>query len=563
MKKEMTMETRLLIAFALMGVVLIGSSYLIPRTEPPAPAKAETAAKATPGEAPAPATAPTPAPPPAPMPGAITAPSEQTVEIETDLFNVKFSNRGAVVRSWILKQYKDTQGQPLDVVNARALELIGEKALPPPFALAFKQAPSNDPNDDLFIVARSADGLSVTFAFSDGRISARKTFTFQRNSYLLQLETEVLENGVLLPHTLVWRGGFGDNTVANVTNDSYTLYYDEPNQDLVKKRAGDAEDGPFSASGQFAFAGIEDKYFAAVADVPQGAVIELTTFADSVPNAVGQDQKRVGAAFGGSGANRFPLYVGPKDMDTLAAVDPRLRQVIDWGWFFFLAQPLFYALAWTSATLTHNYGWAIVLVTVVINTLLFPLKLSSMKSSRKMQALQPQVAAINEKYKGMSMKDPRKQKQQEELMELYKKNDVNPVGGCLPILLQIPFFFALYKVLNIAIELRGSEWLWISDLSQPEAIAIRILPVLLVVTQIVSQQMTPAPGMDPMQQKMMRYMMPAIFGYMFWFQPAGLVLYWLTGNVVSIAQQWILNRTLPPPAIAVAAAAPAAPKKRK
>lgn len=553
------METRLLVAFALMGVVLIGSSYLIPQPEPPAPpAKVEAPGKAAAASAPA----PSPSPAPAALPGAVAAAEEQTVEIETELFKVTFSNRGAVVRSWILKPYKDSQGQPLDVVNARALELTGGKALPPPFALAFKQAPSNDPNDDLFAVTRSEDGLSVTFAFSDGRISARKTFAFQPNSYLLNLETEVLENGVLLPHTLVWRGGFGDNTVANLTSDSYTLYWDEPNQELVKKNASDAEDGPFSVSGQFAFAGIEDKYFAAVADVPQGATIELDTFADPVPDAADQDQARVGAGIGGSGANRFPLYVGPKDMDTLAAVDPRLRQVIDWGWFFFLAQPLFYALAWTSATLTHNYGWAIVLVTVVINTLLFPLKLSSMKSSRKMQALQPQVAAINEKYKGMSMKDPRKQKQQEELMELYKKNNVNPVGGCLPILLQIPFFFALYKVLNIAIELRGSEWLWISDLSQPETIAIRILPVLLVVTQVVSQQMTPTPGMDPMQQKMMRYLMPAIFGYMFWFQPAGLVLYWLTGNVVSIAQQWILNRTLPPPAAALAAAAPAAPKKK-
>ncbi len=199
--------------------------------------------------------------------------------------------------------------------------------------------------------------------------------------------------------------------------------------------------------------------------------------------------------------------------------------------------------------MAHNFGWAIVLVTVAINLVLFPLRISSMKSSKKMQSLQPQIAAINAKYKNLSMRDPRKAEQNQEMMDLYKKNGVNPVGGCLPMLLQLPFFFAFYTVLTVAIEMRGSSWLWVHDLSQPETLAIRVLPILLIVTQFLSQKMTPSPGMDPTQQKMMM-IMPIALGYMFYFASAGLVLYWLTGNLVGIVQQMLLNRGgSPPPAV--------------
>ncbi len=196
----------------------------------------------------------------------------------------------------------------------------------------------------------------------------------------------------------------------------------------------------------------------------------------------------------------------------------------------------------------HNYGWSIVLVTVIINLILFPLRLTSMKSSRKMQSLQPQINAINEKYKGYPIRDPRQSDKNQEIMDLYKKNDVNPVGGCLPMILQLPFLWAFYKVLAVSIEMRGAHWLWVTDLSQPEALAIHMLPVLLIVTQFLTQRMTPSPGMDPSQQKMMM-VMPLIFGYMFYFASSGLVLYWLTGNVVAVAQQWALNRISPPPAV--------------
>jgi YidC/Oxa1 family membrane protein insertase len=175
-----------------------------------------------------------------------------------------------------------------------------------------------------------------------------------------------------------------------------------------------------------------------------------------------------------------------------------------------------------------------------------------------MQAIQPLVNQINERYKGIPMSDPRKQNQQQEMMDLYKKHDINPVGGCVPMLLQIPFFFALYRVISLVIELRGAPWLWVGDLSQPETMAIRMLPLLLVITQFMSQKMTPTPGADPTQQKMMM-LMPLMFGYMFWWASAGLVLYWLTSNVVGIGQQLLLNRITPAPATAVVVP----PKKKK
>jgi YidC/Oxa1 family membrane protein insertase len=255
----------------------------------------------------------------------------------------------------------------------------------------------------------------------------------------------------------------------------------------------------------------------------------------------------VGTAAGGSADNRYQAYVGPKDVDILNAVDPRLKQLIDWGWFGVIAKPLFYCLKWIDSHIAHNYGWSIILLTVTINLLLLPLRYTSLKSSRKMQALQPHIKAINDKYKNISMRDPRKAEQNQEVMDLYKKHGVNPVGGCLPMLLQLPILYAIYRVLTVAIELRGAHWLWVTDLSQPENLPIRILPSVMVVTQFLLQRMTPNPTTDPSQQKMMMFM-PLAFGFFFYYYPSGLVLYWLTGNLVGILQQWAINKLAPAPA---------------
>ena len=158
-----------------------------------------------------------------------------------------------------------------------------------------------------------------------------------------------------------------------------------------------------------------------------------------------------------------------------------------------------------------------------------------------MSVLQPQIAAINDKYKGLSLTDPKAQNKNQEVMDLYKKHGVNPMGGCVPMGLQIPFFIAFYNVLSRAIELRGAEWLWVADLSRPEDLALRVLPIAMIASQFIMQKMTPATTADPSQQKVMQ-LMPIMMGFMFYGVSSGLVLYWLTGNLVGIAQQWFFNR---------------------
>jgi YidC/Oxa1 family membrane protein insertase len=253
-----------------------------------------------------------------------------------------------------------------------------------------------------------------------------------------------------------------------------------------------------------------------------------------------------GVAVGGAFRNQLGIYVGPKELALLHEVNPKLDGIVDWGWFGIVAKPLFMVLHWMNENFVHNYGWSIVLVTIVINMALFPLKLTTLKSSRKMQALQPEMAKITEKYKGISMSDPRAANKQQETMDLYKKHGVNPMGGCIPLLIQMPFIYAFYKAIGVSIELRHANWLWVTDLSQPEHYAIHILPLIMVVTSFALQKMTPAPAAgDPNQQKMMQFM-PLMYLFFFWSASSGLVLYWLTGNVVGLAQQWFFNKTAAP-----------------
>ena len=548
-KKELSTEMRLLLAFLLMGLVLFVTPYLYKPANAPAP-------KGPQNVTPQKATELAKAPPPAPEAQAPTQPGaapgepqqaskEETFVVDTSVYRIVFSNRGANVRSWVLKKYNDLNGKPLELVNLSALAKV-----PPPMSFDFKdQRPSADLTQTLFVAKPAEGNLGIDYEYSDGRVTARKSFRFLPNSYLVNVSSEVSQNGAGVPHVLVWRGGFGDPTIHNAASAERNVYYAEGR--LRTKTAKDAKNGPVTESGVFAFAGVEDSFFASVFLARGSGTINLVTYSDSIPVAPdNKEQPYVGAGIGTGAVNQFSAYVGPKDIDILRKVDPRLTELIDWGrWFGFLAKPLFYALNWTNDRLTHNFGWAIVLVTIAINILTFPFRLSTLKSSKKMAALQPEIQKINEKYKGLSIRDPKKADQNAEMMALYKKHGVNPVGGCAPMLLQIPFFIAYYTVLTVAIELRGAPWLWVNDLSRPEQLAIRILPVLLIVTQFLTQRMTPpSPGMDPAQQKMMM-LMPLVLGFMFYYASSGLVLYWLTGNLVAIVQQWIMNRTMKVPVI--------------
>jgi YidC/Oxa1 family membrane protein insertase len=553
----LSMERRFLIALILMGLILFLTQYLYkPADAPPksaVPAKTEPQAVAE--------TQPPPkevaAIPAAAAPvGQVSAAKEETQTIDTDLYRVVLSNRGAVVTSWVLKKFKDGAGNPLDLVNAASAPKMGF-----PFSLAFqKQKPPANVNQALFAAKPAPNGLGIDYEFSDGRTVVKKSFLFLKNSYLLDVSSSVAVDGKEVPHVLAWRGGFGDRVPQNHAASLLSLRFDLAQNKLLSEAVKAAKNGPVSTTGSFSFAGISDTYFAAVALPTDRSSFEIRTFSDQVsPTPGAAETPYLGVGMGGSGENRFSMFVGPKDIDILKLVNPKLEQVVNFGWFGFLAKPLFLAVSWVNNRFVHDYGWAIVLVTVVINFLLLPLKYTSLKSMKKMQLLQPQIAAINAKYKGIGLRDPRKSEQNQEVMDLYKKNNVNPMGGCVPMLLPIPFFIAFYTVLTVAIEMRGAPWLWVTDLSQPEHIPIRILPVAMIVSQFIMQKMTPATSMDPAQQKMMMFM-PLVFGFMFYGLSSGVVLYWLTGNVVGIAQQMLFNR-LSAPALASTPPPKAAAKK--
>jgi len=539
------METRLLLAFLLMGLVLFVTPYLY---KPPAGPK-RTAPAPTPQQAaevtrkPVEAESKKSAPAPTEMPGEVASAKEQELLIDTDLYRIKLDNRGAVVRSWELKKFKDHTGKPLQLVNTGALSKV-----PAPFSLWMKDDKTASlVNYALFVQKPSPDGLGVDYEFSDGKTVCRKSFRFAKDSYLSQFSSEVTQNGTPAPHLVEWRGGFGDPTVLNRASAQHAVYYDVAQSKLKTNDAKAAKDGPVISSGSYSFAGLDDTFFAFVVLPRDNTSTEVHTVKDEVLSApAGKEEPHVGVAIGGDSQNKFAAFVGPKDVDILGHVDPKLQQLIDWGWFWFIARPLFTTLHYINDHFMHNYGWSIVLITIIINLLLLPMRFTSLKSARKMQALQPQIAAINAKYKGLSLRDPKKAEQNQEVMDLYKKHGANPLGGCLPMVIQLPILYAFYKVLTVTIEMRNASWLWVADLSQPEQLPLHLLPIIMIITQFIMQKMTPNPSMDPAQAKMMQFM-PLMFGFFFYNMSSGLVLYWLTGNLVGILQQYLINKYTPAP----------------
>jgi YidC/Oxa1 family membrane protein insertase len=536
------MERRLLLAFALMMLVLFGAQYFFK----PAPAP-KSAAQITPTRATELAQKPAPEAAAAVAPAtqaasaeAIQASAEATQTIDTDLYHIVFTNRGAVAKSWLLKKFHDASGKKqLDLVNDSGT------GLPLPFAIDAKgQQLPFDPNQVLYSVKQTPDQLGLTFEYSDGKATVRKQFQFRQDSYISDVRSEVLIGSTPVSHLLTWRGGFGDQNIRGAAAQQHSVHYDASNSKLISKTPKDAKNGPVTDTGDFTFGGVEDSFFAAVA-LPSGSSLEVRTYGDDVKIPGEEKPERfAGTGFSTGAQNQFTLFVGPKDTDLLRKVNPKLEKLIDWGFFGIIAKPLFLVLNWINDHWTNNYGWAIIVITLIINLVLFPFKISQLKSSKRMQALQPRLKAINDKYKNIGLSDPRKAQQNQEVMALYKEAGVNPLGGCLPLLIQLPFLYAFYRVLSIAIEMRGAHWLWVTDLSQPETLAIHLLPLILIASQFLSQRMTPATGMDPNQQKIMMFM-PLMYGFMFYSASAGLVLYWLTSNLAMIAQQLIINRMMP------------------
>lgn len=547
-------QRRMLLAAVLSALVMGAYIYFAPRPQPPDVAPSEAPSVEVPvtrADEPTeaverPSASADLAPSAAPPGDQVTeAASEQAVTVESETFRVEFTNRGATVKTWLLKQYEDAAGDPLDLVHQEGASYFGR-----PFRIVRYGGDALAGSDEALFsvnpgppVRRAPETLIFEYA-KDG-LFIRKTFAFEADGYILRVATEVAEGGRPQRHLIAWGGGFGDTAQAGNAAHSQTFFYGSG--EIERIPASDAEDERIDHAGQYPFVGLADLFFAAAAIPEPGELIRLETSAvEIVPAGAGSDDQvsYAAAAFGGAPHNRLRLYVGPKSRDALAAVEGvgnGFRKIVDFGFFAFIAEPIFAMLRWVHASVVANWGWSIVIVTIIINTILFPLKFKSTKSMRKMQQLQPLVKQINNKYKGVTMRDPRKAKQNEELQALYKKYKVNPMGGCLPILLQMPFFFAFYKLLTVAIEMRHAEWLWVSDLSNPETLAIRVLPLAMVATQFWSQALTPTPAADPTQARLMKFM-PLLFGFIFYQFQAGLVLYWLTTNCVGIGQQLLLNK---------------------
>jgi YidC/Oxa1 family membrane protein insertase len=485
----------------------------------------------------------------------LQAATESETVIENDVYRIVFTNRGARVRSWVLKKYTDDKGGPLELVNSAAAEKFGY-----PLTLwTYDETLGNQLNSALYVATSTGATApaEIKFAYADagGSLSVEKTFKFDRDSYVVAVRTAVEVNGAQVTAFPMWPAGFGDNTTGPQYATGQIMYqYDNKVERLAIKKIS----GGGTLPGPFHWAGVSDQYFAAVfvPQDPQNAAMVTLRNAIEIPHSSSDAHNKqmdkvdvLGAAVGSlRGATDARLYVGPKALSDLQAVtvpgitgaEPDLRAVVDFGWLGIIARPLFLWLKWMHGYI-HNWGWAILLQTLVINLALLPLRITQMKSMLKMQRVQPQIKAIQEKYKKYTLRDPRKAEMNQEVSALYKKEGVNPAGGCLPLLIQMPFLFAYYRMLNVAMDLRHAPWLWVHDLSAPDP--WHILPVAIIVTMLVMQRMTPQAGMDPAQQKMMNIMMPGMLGIMSWNLPSGLGLYWSAGQLIGIVQQAVMNRT--------------------
>src|SRR6266850_772641 len=569
-KDKFTPELRILVASLLsFAVIILWAKFFGPKP-PGQPTQANRPAQtapATPGPATSPAANPsqatatpvTTAPPAAASVAVKNDSQERTVVVENSLYRVEISNRGAVVKSWQLKHYKDDSKpqRVLDVVHPDASQQTGGW----PFSVVLDDEQlQNAANGGLYQLSSPETALQapadVAFTWSDGHLEVTKHFRFD-HTYVIRVETSVKLNGKPLTAGLGWLGGFGDLTVTNPAPvETVSTYYSEGGKITNfahKKLEGLDKWGPGLWQSGKDFVGIEDRYFTAAFLPANGAApgtLETRYWKSwRTVKVNGQDTPEpVPQVATATSAQPLALrvYVGPKDYDDLKKMNPPLHGLINFGWLEFIAEPLFHGLKWLHGYIP-NWGWAIVVLTLVINMLLFPLRISSYKTTLKMQRVAPEIKAIQDKYKKYSMRDPRKAEMNKEVMAIYSREGINPVGGCLPMLLQMPLWIGLNRVLSSTIEMRHARWAWITDLSAKDP--YYILPVLMGSSMYLVSKMTPMTATDPQQQMMMKFM-PLSMAAMFVIFPfsSGLALYILTSNLVGIAQQWYLNRTHPLPA---------------
>jgi YidC/Oxa1 family membrane protein insertase len=564
------MEKRLLVAILLSFLVLYAYQVFVQkpalekaRREAPAAGAAATPGSPAGGQAPAQAASASPAAPVVLAAPLVADQAERDIVVETSTVRAVFTNRGARLKSWQLKTYLNLQKKPQELVatympdyRARPFDLkVDDEAANAALKVALFKTSAGD--SERVDASRRAETL--TFEYKDAAgLSARKAFTFEPTGFIVRVTVDVEAGGKALNPTVLWGLGLGDQ----LPGEAASRYVQAAEGiivrgDKVQRLAPSDLDSQPVQEGRVTAAGVDTQYFIAMA-LPS-RMLRTEYWRATMPAPAGADPNNAAHLIGfgvrqAQSMSDVKFFVGPKDFDVLKAVDTQLVRVINFGIFDILVVPLLRALKWIHGYVS-NYGWAIIILTFIINAVMFPLRHKSMVSMRKMQEIQPQVKAIQDRYKDLKATDPAKQKMNSEMMALYKEKGVNPVSGCIPMLLTMPVLFAFYSLLSQAIEIRGEPFIWwITDLSAHDR--FYVTPILMGASQFWQQKMTPMTGGDPVQQKMM-LMMPLVFTFMFLWMPSGLTVYWFFSNLLAIGQQYLTNHLVGPPNI------PRPPAQRK
>jgi YidC/Oxa1 family membrane protein insertase len=553
------MERRVLVAIFLCFVVLyLWQAVFVPPVPPPGEEAAPPAAT-TPEPGPAPDSAPGPPTdvPAAPEPSAeagkalISETAEREILVETDDVIAVFTNRGARLKSWRLKAFLDADDQPQELVEARA----GELGLPLPFTLQTTSEQVNSVVNNALFAASGVPApgsapsgpVNLRFEYQDSAgIHAVKEFTLERTSYIVSIRSAVTQDSRRLPAAVVWGPAVGDRLrVSALVQGAQGIFFPAGASGPTRLPADDVASQP-AYEGSFRYAGVDDNYFLTAALETGPSTITYRPMTIPPLPDTGEAARELLSYTIDREDETGPLmfFIGPKAIDVLTAIDREFANAIHFGWLAVIVVPLLQSLKWVHGYI-GNWGWSIVILTIIINVVMAPLRHKQVVSMRKMQEIQPEIKAIQDRYAKLKVTDPARQKMNQEMMALYREKKVNPAAGCVPILLTLPIMIAMWAVLQVSIELRGAPWFgWIRDLSAPDPWFI--LPILMVATQFWQQRITTVPGGDPTQQKLM-YVMPLVFGFIFFSLPSGALLYYVAGTVIGVGQQYLTNYIIGPP----------------
>lgn len=533
------MEKRLILAIVLSFLVLALYQMVFLKNKPQTHPQAQTevpvqaaASEPKPAELPAP-----PETPPAAAQASeeAKAQAEARVLVDTSLYQAVWSNRGASLRSWKLKTHLDEDKDGLELVSRRAAE-VGKF----PFSLETQDAElDKTANGGLFLPSvtrvdlRDGQTGELKFYYSDGNsVKIEKVFVFTGGAYDFDVRISVWKDGRKLEPRVIWGPGIG-NPVVTTKRQQFGAGSGVAVLAANRVyRVNDRKYRPEASAFNFAdWAAYEDNYMTALFITPpqQGSAQFLR---------VAKDERT--ADFFLSVSVPQKAYLGPKDFDRLRAFGHEAKKIMNFGFFGSITEILLISIKFIHRYIP-NWGFAIIILTFLIKIIFFPLTYSSTKSMSKMQEIQPKIKALRAKYKKAKQDINQRRQMNEEMMKLYKEHGINPAGGCLPILVQIPVFWGFFRLLVVAIEFRQSPFiLWIRDLSVHDP--YYVTPILMGATQFISQKMTPTSA-DPAQARMM-LIMPVVMTFFFMNFQSGLVLYWLTNNCLQIGQQYIMNRMM-------------------